>query len=111
MALPKYNELYVPFLTVLIDGNVHALKEIKQSIADTLCLSAEELSERLPSGKQFIFDNLMGWARTYLKKRGSSKRPKEDIFPLQIREDSCCKAAFKSQMLCWQSVFRPSRSS
>lgn len=82
MALPKYNELYVPFLTALIDGNVHALKEIKRSIADTLCLSAEELSERLPSGKQFIFDNRMGWARTYLKKAGLIKAPQRGYFSI-----------------------------
>ena len=82
MALPKYNELYVPFLTALIDGNVHALKEIKRSITDTLCLSAEELSERLPSGKQFIFDNRMGWARTYLKKAGLIKAPQRGYFSI-----------------------------
>lgn len=82
MALPKYNELYAPFLAALMDGNVHALKEIKRSIADKLCLSEEERSERLPSGRQAIFDNRMGWARTYLKKAGRIKALQRGYFSI-----------------------------
>ena len=31
MALPKYDELYVPFLTVIKDGQVHVAKVVKES--------------------------------------------------------------------------------
>ena len=82
MALPKYNELYAPFLAALMDGNVHALKETKRSIADKLCFSEEERSERLPGGRQAIFDNRMGWARTYLKKAGRIKALQRGYFSI-----------------------------
>lgn len=68
MGIPKYHELYLPFLTVIQDGEIHSLKEIKGAIAQLLQLSKSELLERLPSGKQAVFDNRVGWARTYLKK-------------------------------------------
>ena len=68
MALPKYNELYGAFLNELADGKIHSYKEIKPGIAKQLNLSEEELSEKIASGGQTIFENRVGWARTYLKK-------------------------------------------
>jgi restriction system protein len=37
-------------------------------LASKFGLTEEEQKELLPSGKQEIFDNRVGWARTYLKK-------------------------------------------
>ena len=70
MSLPKYNELYSPFLTAIQDGKLHSMKEVKESIAKQLNLSEESLAERLPSGTQTVFANRVGWARTYLNKAG-----------------------------------------
>lgn len=70
MSIPKYNELYEVFLKTLADGEVHALKEIRKEIKSVLGLSEEELMERLPSGKQTIIDNRIGWTKTYLYKAG-----------------------------------------
>ena len=33
MSLPKYNELYLPFLTVIQDGAVYSTREIKAKLA------------------------------------------------------------------------------
>ena len=85
MAIPKYNELYVPFLRALADGRVHALKEIKESVANELQLSEDELSERIQSNKQTVIDNRLGWARTYLKKAGLLISEKKAHF--QISEE------------------------
>ena len=68
MAVPKYYEMYKSFLKVLMDGKIHSIKEEKQQIIDDFQLTESEISELLPSGKQAIFDNRMGWCRTYLKK-------------------------------------------
>lgn len=68
MAVPKYYEMYKSFLKVLIDGKIHSIKEEKQQIIDDFQLTESEISELLPSGKQAIFDNRIGWCRTYLKK-------------------------------------------
>lgn len=75
MELPKYYELYKPFLKALSDEKVHTLKEIKDYITKLLNLNEELLMERLPSGKQTIYDNRIGWARTYLKKAGLISSP------------------------------------
>jgi len=80
MSLPKYYELYVPFLTAIKDGKVHTMKEVKSRAADFLELSEDERSERLPSGNQSIYDNRIGWARTYLKKAGLIEAPQRAHF-------------------------------
>ena len=68
MAVPKYYEMYRSFLKVLMDGNIHSMKEEKQQVIDDFHLTVEETAELLPSGRQAIFDNRIGWCRTYLKK-------------------------------------------
>lgn len=70
MALPKYNELYVPFLKAISDEKIHSIKEIKDYISSFLNIGESEILERLPSGNQTVYDNRIGWARTYLKKAG-----------------------------------------
>ena len=70
MAIPRYNELYGPFLKAISDGNVHNLKEIKSFIVSLLNISNDELLQRLPSGLQTVIDNRIGWAKTFLKKAG-----------------------------------------
>lgn len=82
MSVPKYHELYAPFLKSLQDGRVHQMKEIKQMVLDQIHLTEAELSERLPSGKQAVFDNRIGWARTYLKKAGLIESPARAQFVL-----------------------------
>ena len=60
MSLPKYNELYIPLLTAIYDGKVYTMKEIKIKVSRALNLTEEELSERLPSGTQTVYDNRIG---------------------------------------------------
>lgn len=57
MALPKYDELYVPFLTVIKDGQLHTAKAVAADVAELLHLSAEDLTEQLPSQRQTVFVN------------------------------------------------------
>ena len=82
MALPKYHELYVPFLETIKDGNIHTMKEIKAVIAQMLQLTEEELAERLSSRNQAVFDNRLGWASAYLKKAGLINAPQRARFQI-----------------------------
>lgn len=82
MSVPKYHELYAPFLKTLQDGQIHNMKEIKLSVADQMHLTDADLSERLPSGKQAVFENRLGWCRTYLKKAGLIESPARAQFVL-----------------------------
>lgn len=68
MAIPKYFEMYRSFLECLADGQMHTIKEMKQQVGRDFSLSDDDLAELLPSGKQRVFDNRIGWCRTYLKK-------------------------------------------
>ena len=80
MSIPKYYELYCPFLAAIHDGNTHALKDIRLVVAERMCLSDDDLTERIPSGRQCVFDNRLGWARTYLKKAGLIDAPQKAHF-------------------------------
>ena len=75
MAVPKYYEMYKSFLKVLIDGKIHSMQEEKQQVISDFNLSEEQTTELLPSGRQSIFDNRIGWCRTYLKKAGLIESP------------------------------------
>lgn len=75
MAIPKYDELMKPLLITVKDGEVHQIKDVTAALARRLNLSAESLAEMLPSGRQTVFRNRVGWAKTYLKKAGLLDSP------------------------------------
>ncbi len=80
MSIPKYFEMQKPLLLALKDEQVHSLKEIKKFISLYFELSQEDLSELLPSGRQAVFANRVGWASTYLKKSGLIESPARAMF-------------------------------
>ena len=64
--IPKYEEIMLPFLKFLSDGNEHSLSETHDTLAKQFQLTDTELRELLPSDRQPIFRNRVGWARTYM---------------------------------------------
>ena len=82
MAIPKYDEMYRAFLDCLADGQTHKSKEVKNAVADAFSVSEEERAQLLPSGRQAIFDNRIGWTRTYLKKAGLVQSPSRGIYTI-----------------------------
>lgn len=70
MAIPDYQSLMRPALAAISDKREHPLSEINEKVAGPLGLSAEELSQRLPSGKQRVFYSRVYWALTYMKHAG-----------------------------------------
>jgi restriction system protein len=75
MAVPKYDELMKPLLMVVKDGKVYKVKDVAAMLAQRLNLSSKDLDEILPSGRQTVFRNRVGWAKTYLKKAGLLDSP------------------------------------
>ena len=75
MAVPKYNELMKPLLMAIKDGGNYKIKDVTATLAKQLGLSTEDLAEMLPSGRQTVFKNRVGWAKTYLKKAGLLDSP------------------------------------
>ena len=74
--IPKYEEIMLPLLKYLADGQEHGLSEMHDALAEQFKLTDDELRELLPSGRQPVFRNRVGWARTYLKKAGLLTSPK-----------------------------------
>lgn len=68
MLIPDYQTLMLPLLRLAGDGAVHSKRNTVPELASQFGLTEEEQKELLPSGKQEVFDNRVGWARTYLKK-------------------------------------------
>lgn len=80
--IPKYEEIMLPFLKYLADGQEHGLSETHDALAEQFKLTDEELRELLPSGRQPVFRNRVGWARTYLKKAGLLTSPQRAHFKI-----------------------------
>lgn len=85
--IPNYQDCMKPFLQALQQStsNEVKLRDIINSIADHFELTDEERAEPLPSGKQPILDNRVGWARTYLAKAGLIESPRRAHFIITNR--------------------------
>jgi restriction system protein len=78
MAIPDFQTIMLPLLEFMGDGEEHSVVQAVDYLSRIFGLEATELNELLPSGKQPVFYNRVGWARTYLTKScllEMSKRP------------------------------------
>lgn len=67
MAIPDFQRIMLPLLKYLADGKEHSSQDIYDSMEKAFPLSREEREALLPSGKQRVFVNRIGWAKSYLK--------------------------------------------
>jgi len=82
VAIPNYQMLMLPLLKLAADGEEHKFSQAVEKLADEFNLSAEERNELLPSGSQAVFNNRVGWARSYLKQAGLLASPKRGFFTI-----------------------------
>ncbi len=68
--IPNYQRIMLPLLKSISDGRVHKFSDLVESISNHFGLTDEEKNELLPSGKQGVIDNRVGWSRFYLIKAG-----------------------------------------
>ncbi|MFP4298954.1 MAG: restriction endonuclease [Spirulinaceae cyanobacterium] len=85
MTIPDYQSIMLPLLELAGDRNEHSLREAIETLADEFKLTTSERKELLPSGQQAIFDNRVGWARTYLKKAGLLETTRRGYFRINER--------------------------
>lgn len=78
--IPDYQSLMLPLLKLVSDGQEHKYRDLIERLALEFNLSDDERKELLASGNQAIFDNRVGWAKTYLKKAGLLDSPKRATF-------------------------------
>ncbi len=82
MAIPNYQMLMLPVLKLAANGEEHKFSQAVEELADEFNLSTEERNELLPSGSQAVFNNRVGWARSYLKQAGLLASPKRGFFTI-----------------------------
>jgi len=85
MTIPDYQSVMLPLLRFAADRKEHSLKETIEGLAKIFKLSEEERIEKLPSGQTYVFNNRVGWARTYLKKAGLLEDTKRAHFVITER--------------------------
>ncbi|MDZ4711032.1 MAG: restriction endonuclease [bacterium] len=78
--IPDYQSLMLPLLKLVSDKQEHKYRDIVENLATEFQVTDEERKELLASGNQAIFDNRVGWAKTYLKKAGLLDSPKRATF-------------------------------
>ncbi len=85
MPIPNYQTIMLPVLKLLGDQQEHTLQETIENIVSQFNVSPEERRELLPSGKQSIIDNRVGWARTYMKKAGLLEYTRRGYYKITSR--------------------------
>ncbi len=74
--IPDYQTLMLPLLKIVSTGKELKMNDAVEILAKQFCLTEQEKKGLLPSGRTFLFDNRVGWARTYLKKAGLLESPR-----------------------------------
>lgn len=83
--IPDYQTLMRPVLELCQDGAERHMRDVSAALADQFELTPEEREELLPSGRQPVFYNRVGWARTYLKKAGLLASPRRGAIVITDR--------------------------
>mgnify|MGYP006189944325 CR=1 FL=1 len=78
--IPDYQSLMLPILKLVSDRQEHKYRDLIEKLAAEFQVSDEERKDLLASGNQAVFDNRVGWAKTYLKKAGLLDSPKRATF-------------------------------
>lgn len=85
MSIPDYQTLMLPFLRIAGDGSEYRFRDAIEKLAVEFSLSDDERNVMLPSGTAPMFDNRVGWARTYLKQAGLIESRKRGFFHVTAR--------------------------
>jgi restriction system protein len=70
MAVPGFQEMFLPFLKALSDGETRHHSEIRDTPVAVMKISEQDQEEMIPSGQSTRLANRVGWARTHLGKAG-----------------------------------------
>jgi restriction system protein len=79
MPIPDFPSITLPILRVLDDGKPRRQSELVNIVSEQFGLTPEERARVLPSGRQAIIGNRVGWARSYMKKAGLVAAPSRGI--------------------------------
>lgn len=80
MACPDFQTLMLPTLKLAATTPEIHLRDLRDRIAKELALSAADLEELIPSGRQTRFHNRVNWAATYLAKAGLMEAVRRGVY-------------------------------
>ena len=70
MSVPDFQQMMLPLLTIVADGEEHTIGEIIDGLAAHFHVTDDDRRDMLPSGKESRFDNRARWAGFHLRKAG-----------------------------------------
>lgn len=73
--IPDFQSLMRPLLEALSDGSVRRTRDLVDAMSDRFGLTEEEREAMLPSGRQRLMHNRVGWSITHLFQAGLLERP------------------------------------
>ncbi len=85
MAIPDFQSIFLPLLEACADGQEHSKQELLPLLAQQFGLTDDELSIKLASGKQGMFDNRVAWTKTHLKQAGLIESLRRGVFRITPR--------------------------
>ncbi|MGH3920417.1 MAG: restriction endonuclease [Pseudonocardiaceae bacterium] len=84
MAVPDYQSLMAPCLTVLQDGNARTAPQVRDAVARAVALTDDDRQATIPSGAR-RYDSRVHWAITYMAQAGLVRRPRRGIVQITDR--------------------------
>lgn len=66
--IPDFQSIMLPLLKITGDKKEHTIQEVNNLLTKNFKLTEEERAKLLSKSRQKMFNNRVGWARTYLKK-------------------------------------------
>ena len=82
MPVPDYQSLMLPVLKAFAGGSPTPVSEVRDRVATSEGLAPEDVREMLPSGRQTILVNRVGWAVTYMERARLLERTKRGVYRL-----------------------------
>ena len=91
MPIPDYQSCFLPLLRSIEDGNEYTMVAIRDQLISHFKLTDEERNRRLPSGKQRVINNRLGWAKTYMTRAGLIRAVRRGVFAITERGSNVLK--------------------
>lgn len=85
VTVPDFQSVMLPLLQTVADGTETTLRNTIDQLATQFALTTEQRQALLPSGRQAIFDNRVGWAKTHLVKAGLLESTRRSYFKITAR--------------------------
>lgn len=104
MPIPDYQTLMLPVLQNVAVKEVR-LSDLVKHLVNELKLSEAEKTELLPSGRQTVFANRVGWAKTYLKKAGLLEYPRRGFCRITKRGEEVLASSPSKIDNCYLTQF------